>query len=141
MTCARRDGDTIYLFGRLFPGHVETALDAVLADCSRLMCSPIHCETNGDKGYLARELRQQGIPVRSYQEHTNKYQKIATYLRKWWPHLIFLDSTDPAYLEQIRTYSDAAAHDDAPDSAASLLRILDRAGGSAPRLRARSQVP
>ena len=126
LTCARREGDVICLYGRLFPGHVDAWREEILRTCDRLMCAPIWCETNGDKGYLARELRRCGAQVRSYQERQNKHIKISTHLRKWWPKIRLLRDTDPAYLEQILSYSETAAHDDAPDSAASLVRILER---------------
>ena len=34
--------------------------------------------------------------------------------------------TDGAYIRQIQDFGSGAAHDDAPDSAACLLRLLDR---------------
>lgn len=126
LTCACRHGDTIYLYGRLWRAHVDTVLDKALADCTRLRCAPIYCETNGDKGYLGREMRRQGAQVRLYKESANKYNKIATFLRKWWRNIVVLDGTDTAYIQQIMDYSEDAAHDDAPDSAACVCRILDR---------------
>lgn len=125
-TCAARRGDTLYLYGRLWHAHVDTVLDAILTDCNRLMCAPIYCETNADKSYLARELRRRGAQVRAYPERQNKYYKISTYLRKWWGHVVFLSGTDPDYIAQILDYTEQAAHDDAPDSAACVCRILDR---------------
>ncbi|MBE5804924.1 MAG: hypothetical protein E7316_10495 [Clostridiales bacterium] len=125
LTCARREGDTLFLYGRLFKGHVDTAMEALLAECDQLLCAPIWCETNGDKGYVARELRRLGAQVRTYQERQNKHLKISTHLRKWWPRIRFLRSADPAYIDQILAYSMSAAHDDAPDSAACVCRILD----------------
>ena len=125
-TCARRDGDTLYLYGRMWRAHVDTVMDAILADADRLMCAPIYCETNADKGYLARELRSRGASVRPYQERMNKYHKISTFLRKWWGNVVFLAGTDPAYIAQIMDYNEQAEHDDAPDSAACICRILDR---------------
>lgn len=125
LTCGCRHGEKLLLFGQLFPGHVDTALETIAAQCDRLLCAPIWCETNGDKGYLARELRRMGVPVRTYQERQNKYLKISTHLRKWWPHIAFLRETDPAYIRQILDYSPSASHDDAPDSAACICRILD----------------
>ena len=127
-TCARRDGDTLYLYGRMWRAHVDTVMDATLADSDRLMCAPIYCETNADKGYLARELRSRGASVRPYQERMNKYHKISTFLRKWWGGVVFLAGTDPAYIAQIMDYNEQAEHDDAPDSAACICRILDRRG-------------
>lgn len=125
LTCAARREDGLFMFGQLFTGHVDTALEAIAAQCDRLLCGPIWCETNGDKGYLARELRRRGLQVRPYQERQNKYLKISTHLRKWWPRVRFLRETDPAYIRQILNYSLTAAHDDAPDSAACICRILD----------------
>ena len=126
MTCGRRIGDTLYLYGRLWRAHVDTVMEAALADVSRLMCGPIYVETNGDKGYLGRELRRKGFAVRMYQEHQNKYLKISTFLRKWWGSVVFLAGTDPEYIAQIMDYTEEAEHDDAPDSAACVCRILDR---------------
>lgn len=126
LTCGKRVGDTLYLYGRLWQGHVDTLMDAILAECDRLMCAPIWCETNGDKSYLSRELRRRGAETHPYSEKQNKYLKISTYLRKWWGKVVFLSGTDRAYIDQILDYTEQAAHDDAPDSAACVCRILDR---------------
>ena len=125
LTCARRQGDTIYLYGRLWHAHVDTVLCAALAECARLKCAPVYCESNGDKGYLAREIREAGGVARVYAETMNKLVKISSYLRKWWGNVVFLRGTDEAYIAQIVDYNEDAAHDDAPDSAASACRILD----------------
>ena len=126
MTCGRRRGDTLYLYGRLWRGHVDTVMDAALDAMQKLMCAPVYCETNGDKGYLGRELRNRGAQVHLYQEKQNKYSKISTFLRKWWGNIVFLEGTDSAYINQIMDYTEQAEHDDAPDSAACVCRILDR---------------
>lgn len=126
LTCARRSGDTIYMYGKLWRKHVDTVMDAIQADCERLMCAPVYCETNADKGYLGRELRKREISVRMYPEKMNKYHKISTFLRKWWGNIVFLEGTDKEYINQILDYNEQAEHDDAPDSAACVCRILDR---------------
>ena len=126
LTCGRRIGGKLYLYGRIWRAHVDTVMDAILADCDRLRCAPIYCETNGDKGYLGRELKARGASVRAYPEKMNKYLKISTFLRKWWGNVVFLSGTDPAYIAQIMDYNEQAEHDDAPDSAACICRILDR---------------
>lgn len=124
-TCGRRIGDKLYLYGRLWHKHVDTVLGICLEEAKRLRCAPIHCEKNADKGYLAREIKNRGGYVFTYTEKENKYIKISTYLRKWWPNIEIIPGTDPEYLDQILDYSDAAAHDDAPDSAACICRLLD----------------
>lgn len=126
LTCAKRRGDTIYLYGRLWHAHVDTVLDTAIAEAKRLMCGPIHVELNGDKGYLSKEIRRHGYPAYGYTETQNKYIKISTYLRKWWPGIVFLRDTDTEYMNQIMDYTDTAEHDDAPDSAACCCRYWDR---------------
>lgn len=125
-TCMKREGDVVYAYGKLWHAHVDTKLDYILAECDRLICSPIHCEDNGDKGYLAKEIKRRGVYGKSYTEHENKVVKISTYLRKWWKSIVWLEGTDPDYLDQILDYTEDAEHDDAPDSAACLCRIIDK---------------
>lgn len=129
LTCARRRGDWIYGYGRIWRAHVDTVLDAILAECERLMCAPVYCESNGDKAYLAKEIRRKGYQAGPYHEKQNKYLKISTHLHKWWDHIAWLDGTDPKYLSQIQNYTEDAEHDDAPDSAASVCRYLDNKRG------------
>ena len=130
LTCARRDGDTLYLFGRLRKQHIDTLIDLYRNDCARLRCSPILLERNADKGFVGRELMRLGEPVRMYDEIENKYKKIATHLRKWWKNVVILEGTDTAYLEQIMSYAEGAPHDDAPDSAACIARYFDLSADS-----------
>lgn len=125
-TLAKRVGGTIYMYGRMWHGHVDTVMDSCIMACRAFRCSPLLVETNGDKGYLARELRNHGMEVIPYAEIMNKYQKISTFLRKWWKNIVWLRGTDPDYLAQIQEYTEDAVHDDAPDSAACLCRKLDR---------------
>lgn len=126
LTCGQRHGDTIILYGRLWQGHIDRVMDEILCECDRLLCGPILCETNGDKGYVARELRARGGMVRTYAEHMNKHMKISTYLRKWWSRIVFAEGTDRSYIEQILDYTAESAHDDAPDSAACMVRALEK---------------
>ena len=125
LTCGRLADGKLYMFGRLRQQHIDTLLDFYLEDCDRLRCSPVLIESNADKGFVARQIYQTGAPVRIYDEHENKYKKIATHLRKWWKNVVFLDGTDQAYIDQIMAYAEGAAHDDAPDSAACVARYFD----------------
>lgn len=126
LTCGKRIGDKLYLYGRMWQKHIDTVLDSVLADVGRLMCGPIYCEDNGDKGFLAKEIKRQGIRAIPYHEKENKYLKISTFLRKWWGNIVWLEGTDKAYIDQIMNYTEDAEHDDAPDSAACVCRHYDK---------------
>ena len=128
LTCGCIRGGRAYLYGRIWQKPVDSVLDEALSEARRLLCEPVYCETNGDKGYLAREIAQRGFLVRRYSERMNKHVKIATYLRKWWGNVTILAGTDRAYVDQILDYSETAAHDDAPDSASCVMRILDKGG-------------
>ena len=55
----------------------------------------------------------------------NKFVKISTYLRKNWEKIMWLEDTDPEYINEILDYSEFSEHDDSPDSAASLLRRIE----------------
>lgn len=126
LTLAVRNGDTIYLYGRLWHSHVDTVLNSAITIAKSYRCGPVYVELNADKGYLSREIRVRGYEAFGYTEDQNKYIKISSYLRKWWRNIVFIQGTDPEYISQILDYSDAAAHDDAPDSAACVCRLLDR---------------
>lgn len=124
----RPDGSFV-AYGKLWHKHVDDCLDSVEHLQKELQAGSISCETNGDKGYLAKEMQERGLYVRKYAERMNKFVKIASYLRKNWERIEWLETTDPEYLSQILDYTEFAQHDDAPDSAASLLREMERAGG------------
>lgn len=127
-TCGKRYGNMLYMYGKIWHNHIDTVLERIIADCERLKCAPIYCEDNADKGFLGKEIRRINpkMAVRTYGERENKYIKISTYLRKWWPNIVWLEGTDMDYIAQIMDYTDAAEHDDAPDSAAVVCRYFDR---------------
>ena len=128
-TCGRRVGNTLYMYGRMWHGHVDTVLDVIISECRRLRCAPIMCESNADKNFLAKEIMRCGYKARTYTETENKYMKISTYLRKWWGNIVWLEGTDRDYIAEIMDYTEDAEHDDAPDSAAVMCRWYDRRSG------------
>lgn len=129
-TCGKRVGDKLYMYGRTWQKHVDTVLPVCIEEAKRLMCEPILNEDNGDKGYLGKEIKRLGARPAVYHEHENKYIKISSYLRKWWPNIVWLEGTDREYINQIMDYTEDAEHDDCPDSCASLCRVLDRKSGT-----------
>lgn len=130
-TCGKRQGDTLYLYGRKWHGHVDTVLDTIIAECQRLRCGPVMCESNADKSFLAKEIQRKGYRARTYTEKENKYIKISSFLRKWWPNIVWLEGTDRDYMTEIVDYTEDAEHDDAPDSAACVCRYYDKRSGEA----------
>ena len=125
-TCAKRQGDKIFVYGRVWRKHVDLVLDTCIREATRLMCAPILTESNADKGYLAKEIIRRNYSARTYNEAMNKYLKISTFLRKWWSNIVFLDGTDKAYISQIMSYNEVAEHDDCPDSLANIARFYDK---------------
>lgn len=115
-----------YVFGRTWRRHIDDVMDEIVAMCEKLNVQKMYCELNADKGYVAGKLREKGLRVGTYTEHQNKYIKIVSYLKFEWADVIFVDGTDKEYIEQICDYNENAAHDDCPDSLASLMRIMGR---------------
>lgn len=120
---SRRDG-RFYVYGRLWGKHISDVADQIQRDHERLMLGRLYMETNPDKGYVAREFKGRGIPVAPYNESMNKQIKIETYGKQIWPDVTFVDGTDQAYINQICDWTEDAEHDDAPDSLASLARVI-----------------
>jgi len=117
----KRDGK-YYLYGRIWRKHVDDCLDEICRLRAQFNAGRIFCEDNGDKGYLAKDLRKRGERAVTYHESMNKYLKITSYLKNVWNDVIFIAGTDPEYVNQICDYNENAEHDDAPDSAASAVR-------------------
>ena len=113
-----------YLYGRMKRAHVEDCYKDIQADYDRFLCQKLWNETNADKGMVGRDLKNLNVRVGLYHENMNKYLKIVTYLKAIWPDLVFVEGTDPEYIKQITDYFEDADHDDAPDNAACLARLL-----------------
>lgn len=119
----KRDG-LYYVFGKLWGKHIDDCLDEIQRIQARYNAGRIFCEDNGDKGYLAKELRRRGERAFVYHENQNKYIKITSYLKAEWRNVRFVTGTDKEYVNQICDYNENAEHDDAPDSLASSIRRL-----------------
>lgn len=123
-----RDSGGIQAWGKVYKGHVETSLPLILRDLALRAVGVVYCETNGDKGFLAKLMkkgpaRANGVKrVETYHEKQNKHLKIVNHLGHHWDDITWDPNTDPDYLSQICDYAEGSEPDDAPDSAASLLR-------------------
>lgn len=121
----RQMDGSIVGFGKRWDRHVDDCIGEIAMYHEKLRAGTIECEDNADKGYLRKELRSNGLPVHGYHESMNKFVKISTYLRKNWKDIVWLEDTDPEYINEILDYNEFADHDDSPDSAASLLRKME----------------
>lgn len=123
--CRKYDGK-YYVFGKLWQKHIDDVQDKIIDLRKNFNVGKIYCEDNGDKGYLAKALRQKGEKGVTYHENQNKYLKITIYLKAVWEDVVFVEGTDAAYINQICDFTEDADHDDAPDSLASLIRLIWR---------------
>ena len=121
--CRKKDGK-YYVYGRCWRKHIDDVQDEIIRIRKAFNAGRIHCENNGDKGYLGKALRQKGERVNVYHESMNKFLKITSYLKAEWRNVIFVCGTDEEYINQICDYNENAEHDDCPDSLASLIRKL-----------------
>lgn len=118
-TILKERENILYVYGRLWPKHVDDVLFEIESLRQVYKAGTLHNERNADKGYLLNKIKH---PKHGYHEKENKYIKISTYLRSNWKRIVFIDGTDPDYINQILDYTENAEHDDAPDSLASLIR-------------------
>ena len=121
--CKKHDGK-YYVLLKMWRKHVEDCYPDIINTYRRFMSGKCYMETNADKGMVARDLRQAGMKMVTYAEKMNKYVKIVTYLKSIWNDVYFVEGTDMDAVQQIYDYNDVAEHDDAPDSLASMARIL-----------------
>lgn len=121
--CQKKDGK-YYVFGKIWRKHVDDVKYEIIRYRKAFRAGRIYCEDNGDKGYLAKDLRRLGETVSTYHEDMNKMLKITTYLKFNWKNIIFVQGTDEEYIQQICDYTEDAPHDDAPDSLACMVRQL-----------------
>lgn len=123
-TICRKSGGKYYIYGRLWQKHVDDCLPEIIRLRKAFNAGIIYSERNADKGYLAKTLRERGERADTYHEKTNKFVKITSYLKSEWKNVVFVAGTDAEYINQICDYTENAEHDDAPDSAASIVRKL-----------------
>lgn len=121
--CRKYDGK-YYVFGKLWHKHVDDVTDEIIQWRKAFNAGRDYCETNGDKGYLAKALRAKGERTAPYHEKMNKFLKITSYLKGEWINVVFVAGTDEEYIKQVCEYNENAEHDDAPDSLASTIRTL-----------------
>lgn len=113
-----------YVFGKCWRKHIDDVTDEICDWYNKLLSQKMYIETNADKGYVAKQFRNKGLRVSTYNESQNKYIKIVSYLKFEWQDVIFVEGTDDEYIDMICDYNEDAEHDDPPDSLASLIRIL-----------------
>ena len=123
-TIVKKQGNIFYVYGRMWQKNIDDCLDEIQRLRAQFNAGKIYCEDNGDKGYLAKELRNRGERAIIYHENMNKFIKITTYLKAEWENVKFVAGTDKAFIDQICDYNENAEHDDAPDSLASQIRRL-----------------
>lgn len=123
-TIIKQLDDKFIVFGKRWNKHVDDCISEISKLKEMYYGGSISCEKNADKGYLAKELKKQNHIVDVYDERMNKFIKISTYLRSNWSKIVFLEDTDPEYINEILDYTEDAEHDDSPDSLASILRKL-----------------
>ena len=123
-TICRKYEGKYYIFGKLWHKHVDDVTEEIIRYRKAFNAGRISMETNGDKGYLSKAFRAKGELTAPYPETMNKFLKITTYLKGAWQDVVFVSGTDEDYINQVCEYNENAEHDDAPDSLASMIRLL-----------------
>lgn len=124
-------GEGFQAKGWIYPGNVKDWMPQIVKYCKLHKVQILYNETNPDKGYSADKLKEYGLVVEAYPETQNKGVKISSYLYEVWQDIIWDDDTDEEYMNQILDWKMGEEPDDAPDSAASLIKKAFRSGSRA----------
>lgn len=120
------NGDvTYYILGKLWQQHVKKCYGFIKVICEDMNVNTIFIEDNADKGYVSEEMDSFGLWTKTYHEQQKKSAKISTVLYSAWNKLRWHPDTDADYIIQIQDYIEGFEPDDAPDSAASLIREIE----------------
>jgi len=109
--------------------HIKDWIPFVVEKMVLYRAKKLFMEDNSDRGFSLEAITSSplavanGIWPKPYNESMKKELKISKYLYEAWPRIAWAKETDLMYLDQIKDWSvDADVHDDACDSASSLLR-------------------
>ena len=47
---------------------MDKVLEEIIGEAERMMCWPMYCEDNGDKGFFCKEIRRRGHYAKTYME-------------------------------------------------------------------------
>jgi hypothetical protein len=108
--------------GWIFHENVKEKTNWIVDQCKRMRSKKLYIENNPDKGYTGDVLKSAGLNVNEYAECANKHVKIVTFLKDLWKDVVWDNNVDPEYMNQILDYKEGEEPDDAPDSAASIIR-------------------
>ncbi len=124
--CAKKDNGRFQVIGWVWNEHVKTKKQFMLSKWEKYRIGTIHNENNDDKGGYSDIMRSWGLLIEEYHEKMNKHRKIVTHLLEngFFELIDFDPDTDPEYMNQILDYIEGSEPDDAPDSLASIGRIL-----------------
>jgi hypothetical protein len=77
---AKREDGRFQITGYTWPEHIDEHIKDVVELYQKRRCSKLWNEENADKGYLAKDLKKEGMKVDTYSEHWHKHTKIVTFL-------------------------------------------------------------
>lgn len=129
LTLACKVGENIHLRGWVWPQSVTTLYAVIAEIMKKHRGGTLWVETNADKalsiGDDSHGFRKfwplvQGVTVR-----VNKHVRIMDGLHTRWGRLIFALDAQPEWLNQILDYAEGQEPDDAPDSAAGAVKVLE----------------
>lgn len=123
---AKKPNGRYQVYGKIWHENIKEIWSEIYVLWKKYNIGTIYSESNDDKEFASDKLRDMGIPVDPYHEGTNKHVKILNHLKEncFFDLIDFDPETDPEYMSQILDYVEGGEPDDAPDSLASLGRIL-----------------
>lgn len=127
VTGVKREGDTIFVVGRVFTTSITQIIAELVEWISEFEPRILYVEANADKGISAELIEQHatGFPVYPYYESKQKDERILTTIGRHWGQLRFVkDHCSSEYLSQLFDFRYGSKPNDGPDSLAAALGEL-----------------
>jgi hypothetical protein len=130
LTMIAETHEKAHIRGWVWPNDVAELYDVIANILKNYKCGTLYNASKADKGYSTKDLRTRYPAVIDVDETMNKHIKIISFLKQNWSLLYFAHDCQPEYLNQILDYVEGEEPDDAPDSAANLVKEMNIGHGN-----------
>ncbi|ATN95032.1 terminase large subunit [Leptospira phage LE4] len=118
-------GENIHVKGFLWDVSVFQLYPQILKILREHKVGTLFVEKNADKGATATDLYNlRGGNVVAFPTKENKHIKIVSTVKKHWKNIRWAHDTEEDFLNEVLDYQEGQEPDDAPDSVAMLIRII-----------------
>lgn len=127
LTIGSRKANNYFIkYGNIWQETIDVTYDRVEKLYHQYNLSRLVIESNAAQRLIIHEMKKRGLNVEGINNSEPKHLRILNNAKKQWKNLVFDSNINNDYMSQILTYTEFAAHDDAPDSLSGLIKYFNR---------------